>query len=262
MRIVALLCVAFAAACQTLPPPSSSNSEIIDTTIAAVLANPDAFHDATIRVKGTLNICVSFDCKLCEGIGETQCLNSSVLDPLTGDPTDANWRAHYRLEALYRFTKVTVVGRFNASCLTGKSYEPPPRGTTEFVVCSDRATVFTVDRVEKVHERFPATRFRSSYYLTDTLVAAPDAEADEVVAAYVAALPVSRADKLDPHKVFRVKWDRDSDRSARDELCFCLDKDCAGRWPSKLAHTLSTPNNPYSCVSAENVNRVWRVPLQ
>jgi len=118
MRIVALLCLAVVTACQTLLPPAAGGGAVIDTTIAAVVANPDAFHGKVIRVRGTVSSCWGEMCRICDPAPQAEHDPQAKCIELDFAPGD--FGASELLEQLYRFSNLTAVGAYGSYCYNDK----------------------------------------------------------------------------------------------------------------------------------------------
>ena len=239
----------------------------VETTVATVRAYPEAFRSQTVRLRGEVNGCAGFDCRICpeemtpESYEPDACLSMS-FDGFAIETGQEAYSAHRLMEEAFRFSVVTLIARVEPACLTNRPWSPEPAPTdedeiVEMVVCTDRASVLRDARVEGVHDRHPANEGLPTYQ-REELAPAPDIEA-LLIADLFAAVPWDRDDNLQ-FATFRPE-DRNF-RDAEDEalLCVCLEDDCTGRWPTHEGlGALETPNNPYHCYWALKWDGRWRV---
>lgn len=239
----------------------------VETTVAAVRADPEAFGSQTVRLRGEVNGCAGFDCRICpeemtpQSYEPEACL-SMTFDGFATETEHEAYSAHRLMEESFRFSVVTLTARVDPACLTNRPWPPEPPSTdeneiVEIVVCTDRASVLRDARVEAVHERHPANEGLPIYRL-EALTSAPDIES-VLIADFLAALPWHRDDHLQ-FAAFRPE-DRNFTEAEDDALlCFCVEDDCTGRWPVHQGlGVLETPNNSYNCYWALKWDGRWRV---
>lgn len=239
----------------------------VETTVAEVRADPEAFGSQIVRLRGELNGCAGFDCRICpeemtpESYEPEACLSMS-FDGFAIESEQSTYSANRLIEEAFRFSVVTLTARVDPACLTNRPWPPESPSTDEddvvaVVVCSDRASVLRDARVEAVHARHPANNGLPTYHRSALYAAAE--LGDVLIADLLAAVPWYRNDNLQ-FAAFRPE-DR-SFREAEDEalLCVCREDNCTGRWPThEELGVLETPNNPYHCYTALKWDGHWRV---
>jgi hypothetical protein len=246
-------------------------SHVIETTIEAVNKDPVKFHNKTIRVRGIVDQCRSYSCNICS-VAETAdsaddgqlCLEASFSEsgpPRADQVTSwASGQAEDWLEVLYRFSEITAEGHYDARCDVGfDPARPVPKDSKmkRIIVCTDRATTFTIERVVTVHRRIAAPETILHGYSGWPLIPASEEETKELQRVYreTRAAWDDASDDIRETAVFREQHE------ASDELwfCECLVDSCKNKWPTKGGHILLTPNNPYYCMGAKKLDGRWNI---
>jgi hypothetical protein len=257
----------------------------VQTSVAAVVADPARYHGKYLRLRGFVDHCERLSCSIVEHAPDTAPRDPAANPALpidfeiepgrTAPIDDADFRDRSRplMDELYRFAEVTVVGYYNATCQLGYDPDHPPRtvkkpngspaaGELEsIVVCTDRAGSFKIQQVLAVYRRWPATAVPVAYPSSNgSLTPLSPSEGTDVFAAYKAAVsavgPNYTVDWNPEHRAFRVKIDDDG----WTVLCVCRIEKCEGRWPSSVDHLTSAPSNPYACTDTTRVRDAWRFP--
>lgn len=243
---------------------------VTETSITAIYKNPKAFDGRLVRVRGVLDQCGRFSCGLCESPpgflpgDRAQCLRP-VFDDLLGG-------AH--LDSLYRFSEITIEGRYDFSCdafdQAAKELNRKDRnsGIQEIIVCTDRASNLHVTKVVQVHKRWPATQGLYHDYLGGPLASAPSDLVQQIVQQHDLFLPEGSTLKLRTKRIGKdymvlKRTSLDLPDNPGAFLCICNNTDCTGQWPTHDGHVwLASVVEPYRCSLAEEVHGAWRFPPQ
>ncbi len=238
----------------------------IETSIAAVRADPHAYDGKYVRVRGLIGQCAGgrSGCAIfaIAPDGKPQWEAPSLGLSFSRDTATLNFPEDMpvndiegALGYLYRFSEVTVEGRYEFSCDSADynfDHKVKQGPLEEIVVCTDGAIDFGDVKIVAVHHRWPSTafsRFRPDGKLTP--LTAQDTRA--LITLYEGFnVPPSKRDGT-PYLAFAGR-----DDDAR--LCVCLTKNCDGQWPTEAWQLLSSPMNPYACVRAERAHGAWQFP--
>ena len=240
----------------------------IETTIQAVRADPSRFEGKFIVVRGVLDECTEVNCNIRQIApgemprddgGPAISVTFKMAPGPVGTQSDDGVMSLSGALAnrLYRFSEVTAVGLYAATCDSGpKPNRPAAEGEREEItVCSQRTGDFKVARVLTVHKRWPATAFGAK---SDALVPLSQAAARNVFSAYIRAIlavnPDSDVAEWKPdYRAFSLGDEPDS-----AILCICRGKQCDSGWPASVTALVSAPANPYGCVEAARAGGGWR----
>lgn len=249
--------------------------EIVETTVAAVYADPLKFHNKIIRIRGAMDYCWGYHCLICEPnqtelpIDQRACLATSFTSP-------HRWSGRY-LEEMYRFAEITAQGIFDARCMIRYDPEtsdgqPDENGDSEIYICTDRGTVFSVSDVLEVHKRWPpnATVRRQG----DKLVNATPQETKRLKNAFLNSISISAQDDFLPEDIifraftFEQGWlpTHDDNPAITQDAALCYrtswEELSEEEWPrTSFEALLPVVRKPFSCHRAEKAFGRWRFPL-
>lgn len=248
--------------CVALEPSGSAHAApVIETTIDQLMQQPLTYRDKIVRVRGVLDECYSLNCRLCtaatKNLPEEQqiCVSPQFGDPARRDEPDRSpaERTRRHLDELYRFSDLTVEGRFDP-----KRW-PIEGGGEAIAVCSDRCPDLVAVTVVQVHQRWPATQATFHTYEGELMPPMPRAAAKKMRADY-AALQAAYGIELDEPSAYKMFWDLADDGTPSTRLgvlCTCVEDSCTDQWPTKFGHTIKSPNNPYTCLPAALIKGRW-----
>jgi hypothetical protein len=262
-----LILAALAGGCATQGQLGTTIDAPIETSIQAVRADPSHYDGKFVEIRGVLDACTQLACAIRQvkpgmSPGADDAPSISVTfkmgpTPAIAQPdTDVMSLSGALANRLYRFSEITAVGLYAATCAPTPAEPAVTEGEREVItVCSDHAGDFKIARVLTVHKRWPATAFGSK---DDALVTLPPATSKNVFAAYIHAIlavnPDSDIAEWTPaYRAFALKDEPDS-----AILCICRGKQCDNGWPSSVTALVSAPANPYGCVEAARANGSWR----
>ena len=132
----------------------ASAQEPHETAIADILKDPQHFNGQVLRVRGVIDRCERFSCKLCANTpgtlpnSDAACLKPEFDEMLGGK----------RLDEIFRYSELTVQGRYDWTCDGTQNAD----GTVN--VCTDRATDFIITGVIAVHKRWPTQEDAASHH--------------------------------------------------------------------------------------------------
>jgi hypothetical protein len=239
----------------------------INTTIEAVRSAGAKYDGKYVRVRGLLNRCSGFDCALIPlSSDRTPDLKARRLrisfshrqPTLNVANAVENSRVDIVIGFLYRFSEITVEGRYDYTCdssedVLTKPAKPDGAGKPgklqEITVCTDAATNFYDATVIEVHRRWPSTAFVGG----SKLIPLSSGTAAAMAAVYKESEGAGSREENWQYRAFVNSFE---DGSAH--FCACLKEDCTGQWPTEPHHLPGNPMNPYTCSSAKRTDGVWR----
>lgn len=248
---------------QTAVAEAGTAGAPIDTTIGAVRSDGAKFDGKYVRVRGLLNQCNAFNCALIpvspDGTPDLEArrlrLNFSHRIPplnLTNEVMDN--RVDIVIGFLYRFSEITIEGRYDYTCdATEDMLAKPtkPGELQEITVCTDAATNFHDAVVIEVYRRWPSTAF--SDVRNSKLIPLSTKTTSALAALYKESGGAgSRAEK------WQYRAFVDSFEYGSAHFCACLKDDCTGQWPTERQHLPGNPMNPYTCTYAKYAAGAWR----
>jgi hypothetical protein len=263
-RCAILIMLAGLAGCAVAPHPGSGGESPIDTTIAAVRADGPKYDDKYVRVRGLVVRCSYFPCELVpvspDGKPDWKAKSlrfDFAYSPALGIPDSVmRSRVNIAMGFLYRFSEVTLVGRYDYACDSAEDVVAKPGNAgklQEVVVCTDGGPDLHDIAVGAVHRRWPSTAFSGGNEASKLISLSPETTR-AMAAIYQASgggIPVKDSDR-ESHAFV------DSFEHGSAHFCVCLKKDCTGQWPTEGWHLRGNPMNPYTCASAKRTDGVWR----
>jgi hypothetical protein len=273
--IAALLSLAFLSGCATQPRLGDSVDVPVPTTIEAVRADPAQYHHKFIQLRGLIDACTPWGCDLLavrpSAIPAKADFRASILAsvpfdfvPAPGSSAEdgAIDRSADLMQELYRFSEVTLVGQYNASCALGHDPDDVPQNgkPQNQVICLDHTGDLQVYRVLTVHKRWPSSAGALWGYKPTPLSLLPPEPAQSLFESFKAAalIPKTDQDALDgEHRAFV-----DPRRPDKGVLCICRAKTCEGKWPSGADDLVPAPANPYQCTIGIRTETGWRFPAE
>ena len=213
-------------------------------------------HGKTVRVTGEINECISLTCQICDGPSESDaCL---PLNLYAYSPTERRL-----VEELYRFARITVDARVDATCELG--HYPDLEKPTDFIefICTDRSSALEDAHVVSVDERQPARAGRFDGYKGGLLQEADAATYDTIGKLLASMNPYDKGDEYHLRENgIRVYNEREPeplpDGSKYFYVCMCGEHSCEGRWPEYSGQAvIPSPANPYICSTARKVGDNW-----
>jgi hypothetical protein len=255
--------------CATMPPQLGASIDMpIETSIQAVQADPARYEGKYIAVRGVLDECTAVNCNIRQvkagalpkdDTGPSVSVTFKMGPAPAAAQTDADVMSLSGALAnrLYRFSEVTAVGLYAATCgASPKLAKPVLEGEREEItVCSEHAGDFKIARVLTVHKRWPANAFGAK---DGALVTLSPPAAKNLFTAYIRAIlavnPDSDITEWKPaYRAFALNDEPDS-----AILCICRGKQCDNSWPTSVKALVSAPANPYGCVEAARGPGGWR----
>ncbi len=273
IRGVVMAALAFVAGCAIQPRAGDSVDAPIPTTIEAVRADPGRYHHKFVQLRGLVDACTPWGCNLLAvkpgTIPAKTEFRASILAAISFDFVPAPGaqtedesvdRSAELMETLYRFTEVTLVGQYDASCALG--YDPDEalqNGKRQNeVICLDHAGGLQVYRILAVHKRWPSSDGALWGYKPTPLVPVSREQTAALFDSFKAAASIPKRDHdalNDEHRAFM-----DPKRPDKAILCICRAKSCEGRWPSDADDLVPAPANPYQCTLGVRTQTDWRFP--
>lgn len=236
----------------------------IETTIAAVKAEPAKFQDKYLRMRGLI-YCWHVGCSLLAvapgtippndhpqslpiGFGD---MDKHVFDgssPVSQAYADEN-RVGRAIKEAYVFSEATVEGLYHpADC---------PQEPRAIVDCAIGAADFEVTKIAAVHKRWPSTVFPMGAGGEEFRPVPPEA-AKAMALAYDKAAELAGDDPRIANSQYRA-FTTGSDMAV---LCICRANRCDGAWPRSDLQVIASPNNPFACVDAKSIEGQWHFPLE
>ena len=204
--------------------------EAVATTIETIDADPAKYYGKPVRIRGLIGACTTPNCEIVPVAPGTRIGRDRAMPMMFSDRPGAPQMAY-----LYRFSEVTVEGRY------------------------DRAGL-TVDRVVTVHKSWSALNFFDPGDKPgNRLTAPPPKLAEALLAAYTAWRDRPGSVAPDPNTTPYRSFVDPTDAGA-PYFCFCRSNDCDGEWPMIAEQLLVSPANPYSCAKAEKQGSLWQFP--
>jgi hypothetical protein len=214
-----------------------SNAPPVD--IAELLSNPNKFSRKLVRLTGKLDECYQWECSLCPetmtsaGADPKHCLPLEFR-PLMGG-TGFGERAS---EGVFRFSSVTLVAKFDPTCLTSP--------------CLDRGTVLSDADVIATQQRRSS---RDGLWLG---AVTPLQEASAPLTAMIRSAALEAGFPAEPAmKVYNVKGDPNT-------AVVCWTTVGTSSWPSSLEGAIYAKSTTdfYSCNKARKAADRWVVQVQ
>jgi hypothetical protein len=260
--------------CATQPRLGDSVDAPVPTTIQAVLADPLQYHHKFIELHGLVDACTPWGCNiLAVDAGTIPAKDARVTGiqfdflPEPGSPPEKPGddfvdRATDLLEQAYRFSEVTLVGRYDAKCALG--YDPDDQEAArkkqqgEFSICLDHHGDLRVQRVLAVYKRWPASAGALWGYAQKPLSPMPPDLTESLFTSFRGAALMANPDLDEWEAEHRAFVDpKEPDRGI---LCICRAKQCDGKWPAMADDLVPAPANPYQCTVGIRTKIGWRFP--
>lgn len=229
--------------------PAAARERPVDATGLQLMTQPRAYNMKLVRLRGRIDQCTRIVCSLCPetatdlvagcvgiGLGEAD-------EP--GEPGDRRTRVADSLRELYRFTTVTLEGRFDAHCLIRTD-----------IVCTDGVTMLREVRILKVWKRQTVNDGLVTGH-ADPVTPAGQEDAAAMLAAVRPLLAIPDQEEEPPMAAF--DWDTDLVDGARfGMVCYCREDSCQGRWPTRRPLGFKSPSNPFDCFDLIKDQGGWR----
>jgi hypothetical protein len=213
------------------------------TTLDAIRAAPERFDGKWVELTGQVNQCTHFGCALCPE--ETTDAKSRRCLALDWDrQRGSNREMGADFDPIYRYASVTLVARFDKSCLVG--------------ICTDRAPVLFDARVLRVLKRRVSAEGLNGRREIDRMIDAPAEAARPRVALMQGDQPPGANGPR--YRVFADRHDPQIERSA----IVCRSRgspDHPGSWPVDETSALfaRSTEDRFTCHSAQRKAGQWRI---
>jgi hypothetical protein len=247
-------------------PASSFAAEPPLVTIHELKTNWQHYDGKRVCVRGQFDYCEqAWFCALCPEdmtpatYDWNRCISFGFANFHHGTDDRTTEHVDLVLREMYRFATVTVEANFSSLCLIGED--------GNFVggyICSDggfnldSATVLAVHSRKSVLDALGSSRPHEG-----ALVPATPDEAS----AMASALPRGAEWELEPRMFAIVRgrdaianWHHNNPALIADGAgCICIIDSCEGRWPSREAHLINSPANPFYCWPMEKRADGWHI---
>jgi hypothetical protein len=242
----------------------AGSSDPMPVTLQELIRTPDTYAMKEVRLRGQLDNCLSFSCHFCpeemtdEAYDLSKCL-ALGFDDFSSSGGQPSVRTSELLEQAFRFAIITIDAKFDPTCLTNEGYRAVHeiKGKAETVViCTDRATVLRLARVQQVHFRKSALDGIVSWYQIGDLKSPGASDESEMRSASELEL----ADFKGETRMFLVSGDlqMESGWQAEGLGCRCVEANCEGHWPNRAFLGFESPGNPFICWNLLKIKGHWQ----